>query len=165
MPTKPSLSFGEFQIRDPIHGFISLSADEMRIVNSEVFQRLRRIRQLALANLVYPGATHTRFSHSLGVVHIAHQIAERLSASEKIEKGRIRLVRFAALLHDIGHGPFSHISEYLLSKNSDTGSPALKKTEEIHEAITHKLIVSSRDLRRILGATLCRTHLKIVSAG
>jgi len=63
------------QIRDPIHDFIALDQDEAEIVNTSVFQRLRGIRQLAMAMLVYPGALHTRFDHSLGVMHVAGMMA------------------------------------------------------------------------------------------
>ena len=63
-----------YEIRDPIHGLIRLTEQEMRIVDTQAFQRLRRIRQLAMADLVYPGALHTRFEHSLGVLHVADLI-------------------------------------------------------------------------------------------
>jgi HD superfamily phosphohydrolase len=107
------------EIRDPIHGFIELSGQndqEEKIVNHPAFQRLCRVKQLALAALVYPGAVHTRFDHSLGVFHIAAQLAANpevgLSDEEK------KHVRLAALLHDIGHGPFSHVSEIPLARLS-----------------------------------------------
>jgi len=64
------------QIRDPIHGMIELNEGEVEIINHVAFQRLRRIRQLALSSLVYPGATHTRFEHSLGVMHLASRIMD-----------------------------------------------------------------------------------------
>ena len=67
-----------FEIRDPVHGLIRLTEQEMRIVDTRAFQRLRRIRQLAMADLVYPGALHTRFEHSLGVLHVTHLILRRL---------------------------------------------------------------------------------------
>ncbi|MFA6472995.1 MAG: HD domain-containing protein, partial [Candidatus Latescibacterota bacterium] len=95
------------QIRDPIHDFISLDSKEADIVNTPIFQRLRGIRQLAFAYLVYPGALHTRFEHSLGVCHVAGSIADNLN----LDKEEKRIIRLAALLHDIGHGPFSHVSE------------------------------------------------------
>jgi len=78
-------------------------------------QRLRRIRQLAMANLVYPGALHTRFEHTLGVTHVATQMAKHLA----IEGDDLRLVQLSALLHDIGHGPFSHVSETSLARFAD----------------------------------------------
>ena len=66
------------EMRDPIHGFVKLSDKEMALINTRVFQRLRRIRQLAMTFLVYPGAVHTRFDHSIGVMHIAGRICAKL---------------------------------------------------------------------------------------
>lgn len=124
------------EIRDPVFNFISLNATEADIVNSSVFQRLRGIRQLAFANLVYPGALHTRFEHSLGVCHVAGLMANALGI--KPNEDEYRLLRYAALLHDIGHGPFSHISEDLLEIYSQTDGQ--KKTYKIHETITADII-------------------------
>ena len=119
-----------YEIRDPIHGFIKLDEWERDIINQPAFQRLRRIRQLAWTDMVYPGATHSRFEHSLGVMHIATRLFdalcqrnEPLLASELnynnagLQRQR-QLVRLAALLHDIGHGPFSHAAEEILPLNS-----------------------------------------------
>jgi uncharacterized protein len=94
-------------IRDPVHNFVRLRDKEVNPINTPVFQRLRGIRQLALANLVYPGAVHTRFDHSLGVCHVAGLMADELD----LPPDQVELVRLAALLHDLGHGPFSHVSE------------------------------------------------------
>ena len=106
------------EVRDPIHGLIRLTDQEMRIINTPAFQRVRRIRQLAMADLVYPGALYTRFEHSVGTLHVAHRILRHL---DTIEHGFYSdedktVVRLLALLHDIGHGPFSHVSEHLLDK-------------------------------------------------
>ncbi len=108
------------EMRDPIHGFIRISKQERALIDAKVFQRLRRIRQLAMAFLVYPGALHTRFDHSIGVMHVAGRICNKLQESDpkRIEAKDIALVRLAALLHDIGHGPFSHVSEHLLDEFS-----------------------------------------------
>lgn len=91
-------------IRDPIHGDIELSQTELAIVDSEAMQRLRRIRQLSFCSLVYPGANHTRFEHSLGTMHLASRMARRLGLEEEP-------LRMAALVHDLGHLPFSHSLE------------------------------------------------------
>lgn len=98
----------EKSIQDPIHGVIKLEEWMIKIVDTPQFQRLRRIKQLGFANLVYPGANHTRFEHSLGVMHIARVMKDRLELDE--------ITIAAALLHDIGHTPFSHTSERLLEE-------------------------------------------------
>jgi uncharacterized protein len=94
---------------DAIHGDIGLNGDEWRIVNTPAFQRLRGLKQLGMGHLTYPNATHTRFAHSLGVFKIMRRIAElgdlQLSDDDKAE------LRLAALLHDIGHYPYSHLME------------------------------------------------------
>ncbi len=124
-----------YEIRDPIHGFVTLDEWERDIINHRVFQRLRRIRQLSLTDMVYPGAMHTRFEHSLGVMHVAtrmfDQIKERrlefLKSELKFNEdglGRDRaLVRLSSLLHDVGHAPFSHAAEGLMGMNPVTGKP------------------------------------------
>ena len=137
------------EIRDPIHGFITPTDTEVKIINTSVFQRLRKIRQLAMAYLVYPGANHTRFDHSLGVYHIASLMAEKLLPPDKENEDKRQVIRLAALLHDIGHGPFSHISEDILEKYSNVtnGSPK----EKIHEKITRTLINNDQELGKLLS--------------
>jgi HD superfamily phosphohydrolase len=110
-------------IRCPIHGFIRLNAWEKALVETRVFQRLRRIRQLAWTDYVYPGAMHTRFEHSLGVMHVATLLFDSIVKNSKSvlidgygydEHGLAaarQKIRIAALLHDVGHAPFSHASE------------------------------------------------------
>ncbi|MBR9679529.1 MAG: HD domain-containing protein [Candidatus Altiarchaeota archaeon] len=94
-------------VKDAIHGFVEISREEQMIVDSKWFQRLHRIRQNGWDFLVYPSAVHTRFSHSLGVTHIAGKLAESFA----IEPARVRM---AGLVHDIGHGPFMHQSEEVI---------------------------------------------------
>ncbi len=97
-------------LRDPIHGSIPLPPWGMTLLDAPVMQRLRRIQQLGTAHLVYPGAHHRRFEHSLGAQHVAGRIATRLG----LERSESDTVRAAALLHDVGHGPFSHAFDELL---------------------------------------------------
>ena len=103
-------------IRDPLWNTIRLDETAVRIVDTAAFQRLRYIRQLGLAHLVYPGATHTRFDHALGVYHLAvtalRLLRERASAPEEAWQA-MGLIPYAALLHDIGHYAFSHALEEL----------------------------------------------------
>jgi len=123
-----------YEIRDPIHGFIEINEWERDIINHAVFQRLRRIRQLGLTDMIYPGAMHTRFEHSLGVMHLATKmfdeiVKRRIDFLKKelnysdggIERDRI-LLRLSCLLHDIGHAPFSHASEDLMPED-EKGRP------------------------------------------
>jgi HD superfamily phosphohydrolase len=128
------------EIRDPVHGLIRLTDQEIRIIDAPVFQRLRRIKQLALANYVYPGALHTRFEHSLGTLHVAGRILETVAKKERLCDTDIEVVRLAALLHDIGHGPFSHVSEFLLDKYYDSESGPAGTREKIHEKVTLDII-------------------------
>ncbi len=117
---------GKHEIRDILHGFISFDDWERDVINHEVFQRLRRIKQLSLTEMIYPGANHTRFEHSLGVMHLATLFYNRILDKREnflqqelrfddsgIKRDR-RIIRFAALLHDVGHAPFSHAGEDLM---------------------------------------------------
>lgn len=107
------------RIRDPVHGLITFNGSDpfevliWRLLNAAEFQRLRRIKQLGFSELVYPGATHTRFAHCVGVFHTARQLIshlERLLGSD-FESEKAKVAVCAALLHDLGHGPFSHTFE------------------------------------------------------
>ncbi len=98
-------------IRDSVYGDISLNKFEERIMDMPQFQRLRRIKQLGLISLIYPGATHTRFEHCVGTMNLGFKLSTELGLSDD----DIDLIRTSALLHDIGHGPFSHVSEGVLS--------------------------------------------------
>jgi len=117
-----------YVIKDSVHGNIKLTCLERSIVDSPGMQRLRGIKQLGLTNLVYPGANHTRFEHSLGTVHLTGEICENIQLGEK-ESSELRA---AALLHDLGHGAFSHESDYFLKKylGETHESIAAKKLEE-----------------------------------
>lgn len=136
------------ELRDPVHVFIRLDSDERKVVNSEPFQRLRHVHQLAMTYLVYPGATHRRFEHSLGCMELATRIFDTITAQDNIHKipsdvlDRIpelrqsekldwwrRILRYAALCHDLGHLPFSHAAEELLPKGVN------------HETLTKRFIL------------------------
>lgn len=119
-----SASTGDYEVRCPLHGSIPFNARERDIVNHPFVQRLRSISQLGLAQFVYPGATHTRFSHALGVMHLTGRIFDRLIREIERDTGTVlagderkrmrQVARLAGLLHDLGHPPFSHTFEPLL---------------------------------------------------
>ncbi len=98
-------------IRDPIHGYVELDEMALDLADTREMQRLRWIKQLGLANLVYPGANHTRFEHSLGAYHLSGLLARHL----ELDEDDMVEIQAAALLHDVGHGPFSHVTEKVLS--------------------------------------------------
>ena len=121
-----------------MHGLIKLTDQEVKLINQLPFQRLRGIKQLAMANLVYPGALHTRFEHSIGTLHAASRILDKIALDAHLCYNDIVSIRLAALLHDIGHGPFSHVSEHLLAQhNTLTDSGPMEK---IHEELTVDII-------------------------
>ena len=115
-----------WRIRDPVHGLIVFGdgndkaqneTDQIawRLLNTPEFQRLRRIRHLGFSDLVYPGATHSRFAHAVGVYHTARRIVDvirRRLKNQEFDEDRTRVALLAALLHDIGHGPLSHVFEH-----------------------------------------------------
>ncbi len=101
---------------DPIHGFVGLTELESKIIDSETYQRLRRIKQLSGGHYVYPTAEHTRFGHCIGAMYLAGLAGRRLLDQLGLGKDALHEVRIAGLLHDIGHGPFSHVFEEVLSE-------------------------------------------------
>jgi HD superfamily phosphohydrolase len=138
-----------YEVRCPVYGFVKLSDWEWQIIAQPAYQRLRRIRQLAWTDYVYPGAMHTRFEHSLGVMHMATMlyegIAERsrdvlqsqLGYNEDGIKRHRTLVHLAALLHDVGHSPFSHAAEELFPVQG-AGSTERFKHERYSAAIVRR---------------------------
>jgi len=103
-------------IRDPVYGYIGITKEQLAVIELPIFQRLRRITQLSFGDLVYPNATHNRFSHSLGVMHLARLLINYLESSGLAEKLKLTKKEkeafiWAGLLHDIGHLPFSHVCE------------------------------------------------------
>jgi len=128
----------EKTIQDTVHGMIKLDDWQVSIIDTPQFQRLRRIKQLGFANLVYPGANHTRFEHSLGTMHLAKILAKKLEMDDE--------VIVSALLHDISHPPFSHSSERIMRTYFSSGH------ENVKLAITGEL----RDVLENLGFSIRR---------
>ncbi len=137
-------------IRDPIHDYIELDELALQLIDSPQVQRLRRIRQLGFSNLVYPGANHTRFEHSLGVYHLTGFLINQVDEHQQTE------LLAAALLHDIGHGPFSHATEELIErytrKSHDSVEELLKKGV-ISDVLKEHGISASSVARHIRGET------------
>jgi HD superfamily phosphohydrolase len=121
-------------IRDPIHGYVGMTDVERRVIDTWPVQRLRGIKQLSIAYVVYPGGDHARFTHALGTMHVAGQIADALKRNIDISDDEWQLIRLAGLLHDIGHGPFSHSYEEILMKyrrmnHEQMGEEVVKKSQ------------------------------------
>jgi uncharacterized protein len=162
-------------LRDPVHGFVRADPLEAALVNSRPVQRLRFIHQLGFAFLVFPGAEHSRFSHVLGAMHLAGRVYDALcSRAEGALPGgsrapERRLARVAALLHDLGHAPFSHSAEDLFEGGIDHEQMTrrLLGTPEVEEIFArHGDGISTGDVRRILcggGTPTERLLAKIVS--
>lgn len=157
-------------INDPIYGFVTLP-DELiyDLINHPIFQRLRRIKQLGLTNLVYPGALHTRFHHAIGAMYLMTEALQVLkSKGTKITDEETQAATIAILLHDIGHGPFSHALEHTIVKgihHEDISAmlmDELNKTfngkltlaikifkDQYHKKFLHQLVSSQLDMDRL----------------
>lgn len=142
------------KIRDLVYGFISLDEQECAIIDHPAFQRLRRIKQLSLTDMVYPGANHTRFEHSIGVMQMATDMFDSIVAKNReflakelslndvgIQRYR-KIIRLAALLHDVGHAPFSHSGEDLMPLSPDMAGKhgPEQKNRYVHEEYSIEII-------------------------
>ncbi len=106
----------EKKIYDNVHGYIDVTKSEKLLIDTPIFQRLRRVAHLGLAHYVYPGATHSRFSHCLGSMHAMNRIATFLIDQGVLDFEDLEMLRLAALLHDVGHYPFSHVLEVTMRR-------------------------------------------------
>jgi uncharacterized protein len=140
------------RIRDPIHDLIEFNDQKFeqmcwRLIQTATFQRLRRIKQLGFSELVYPGATHSRFSHSIGVFHTARNLADVIERDRKdaFDRRRSQVAIAAALLHDLGHGPFSHAFEDVLKKlgfgKHEATSVRLIKSGEVADICNSQILL------------------------
>lgn len=144
------------EIADPLYSFVRVGKGEIALIDSPVFQRLRGIRQLGLAFLVFPSANHTRFEHSLGVMHLTDTVLkDHCGECDELEivKGRL-----SALLHDIGHTPFSHTGESILpsKKNHEDMASHLIFETEVLGILRDAFSLSCEDIESIVRIVTCR---------
>lgn len=138
------------EVRDPVHGSIKVQDCEIAILEAPFFQRLRSIKQLGFSEYVFPGATHTRYLHSIGVMDVStkvfNQVFKTFPASKDLDRLR-QTVRLACLLHDIGHAPLSHTTEFVMPQVHDLKLPAafapVENRQANHEDYTIKSIIDS----------------------
>lgn len=139
-------------VRDPVHGYIELDELALRLIDTPQVQRLRRIRQLGLSNMVYPGANHTRFEHSLGTMHLANSMKYNIDDVS----GNFDELSAAALLHDVGHPPFSHVTEDIIKKYTGKGHEDVKnilRHSPVAEILDDYSINAANVEKHIKGAT------------
>lgn len=157
------------QIRDSIHGSIVLSPTELELIKHPAFQRLRHIKQLGFADLAFPGATHSRYAHSLGAMELATRIFDNLfkpgDLNETFRQDMRQALRLAMLLHDLGHAPLSHSTEMHMPSKKSLGIDAAGRAN--HEDYTYLLLTNSgfsRELNRLFG-DIPTTELNFQHAG
>lgn len=128
-------------VNDPVHGFIEIPRGIiLDLIDSQSFQRLRRIKQLGQSSLVYPGAVHTRFNHALGAMHLMRQTLDVLRRKDvAISAEEYEAALIAILLHDIGHGPFSHALERVIIRNLHHEDMSLALMQQLNEQFDGKL--------------------------
>lgn len=134
------------EIKDPVHGTITLTNSEAKVIDSRAFQRLRLIKQLGFSEFSFPGATHSRYIHSLGVCHIAGMAFDAIFKDFSFSSNQVRdryrqVLRLAAMLHDIGHGPLSHATEEVMPSLASLKIDAYKKrkpAKNIQEKASHE---------------------------
>lgn len=134
------LEFTDTSIYDEIYGYIPITKVELEIIDHPLFQRLNHIKQLGTAYRVFPGAQHTRFSHSLGVMHIMDKMISSRNLKDQIRNEDKQKLRIAALLHDIGHYPLSHVVETVMT---DHNARKDRKHEKLGEYIVKKSGIST----------------------
>jgi HD superfamily phosphohydrolase len=143
------------EIKDPVHGYVYVTKIEKDVVDSFPMQRLHRLRQLAGAEYVYPGANHTRFEHSIGTLYLAQQLVRNPNILPYLSTEETAMIRLAALVHDVGHGPFSHVFEYLLEKHLDKN----------HEQMTLWIVQKSELCEIIRGEGYCAEEIAKLAVG
>lgn len=149
------------QILDNVHGFIPYTAAEKKIMGTQLFKRLQSIKQLSVVNWVYPGSEHTRFIHSLGVMHVADKMAISLGLNDEKRK----ILRLAGLLHDIGHYPLSHVCEMPYRKPMTLEElPDDQFCKNINEKIRDRIDSFSIEAKTTLMAKSIGRHHEAIGA-
>lgn len=160
-------------IKDPVHHFIKINDDDKKIMDTSLFQRLRNIFHLGTGYFTYPGATHSRFEHSLGVMSLGNSVLENVinnagtkgytfwKDSENDDE-IMRTLRYACLLHDVGHAPFSHVCEEFYSNEKDSLISELKsKLEFINDGYKNtEQILSKPQLHELMSCSIILSHYK-----
>jgi len=149
------------QIYDPVHGFVTITPLMKSIIDTPEFQRLRDLKQLGAVHYVYPSAVHTRFEHSLGVSHLAGIMAEALIKTTSISNSKriVELVRIAALVHDIGHGPYSHLYDTRIRHASEPEHEERGCTIFSDMVRKYNLLLSEEEVIMIINMIVPPTHL------
>jgi uncharacterized protein len=152
----------DIHIRCPVHGTIPVTAREIKLIDHAAFQRLRGIKQLGFADLSFPGATHSRYSHSIGAMHVATRLFDRLlptssdlgaALPERVHARFRQALRLAMLFHDLGHAPLSHTTEMILPAVGELGLGKFAGLDvsrrATHEDYTLKIVLDSTLAQRI----------------
>jgi len=152
------------RISDPVHGTVELTRVEVDLINTPAFQRLRNVKQLGLAHYVFPGADYSRFAHSVGVCHVTGKILDALKrvAPGQLKPKEIEKYRLAALLHDLGHYPYSHATEEAILNHYSASllrsrTPARHHTSSIlprsfkHDRVSKEILLKDSLIREVLG--------------
>ncbi|MHC4586380.1 MAG: HD domain-containing protein [Planctomycetota bacterium] len=149
-------------IIDPVHGDIGLSELETKLIDTPTFQRLRKIKQLAFASMVYPNASYSRFAHSIGVLHVTSRVIDAFKRNGHLQDDKdVDKLRIASLLHDVGHYPYSHLMEYidwdryismyLTEKNGKAkGTDQCIDSYPDHAKVARLIVTKRRDVKEIL---------------
>ena len=138
-------------INDPVHGFITINDPLIySIISHPWFQRLRRINQMAMSYLVYPGAVHSRLHHALGAYHLMHNaLYELRQKGVEFSEEEEQAAKIAILLHDVGHGPFSHALESMVVKDLEHETLSLMIMEELNKSMGGKLDMAIAIFRNV----------------
>ncbi|CAI8594478.1 unnamed protein product [Vicia faba] len=168
-PRYDIVSSRDKHVHDNVHGNIFIDSLSLKFIDTEQFQRLRELKQLGFTHLVYPGAVHSRFEHSLGVYCIAGQSVEKLNSYQGMELGidkfDMQTVKLAGLLHDVGHGPFSHLFEREFLPQVNNGSHwsheqmSVNMVDYIVEE--HNIDIESQMLRRVKEMILASSEFSL----